>query len=307
MMSSPFQRYQVARFFLPVAVYLGAVSLWATSSLPLLPVQRGQNLKPESLERRDPGVNGVDPTSIETGAKLFVGSCSICHGIDGRGGARGPDLTQGLVVNRGTDDEVAQVIRKGVPGSSMAAFDFPDSQVQQLVAFIRSLSIKAAQLSLPGDLEAGRQVFFGKGRCYECHMIRGQGGLLGPELSNLGNERTLSEIRQSILQPGVVSDGKYKLVTVVTRSGEKITGVLRNRDNFSLQMADQHGRLRFFLTSELSRLETHEKSLMPNNYETLFRPEELQNLLAYLSRQTVAAAGQKEEGKMKKAQNANVR
>jgi cytochrome c oxidase cbb3-type subunit III len=306
-MSRPFQTYQVARFFFAVVVCLGALSLCATSPLPLLPVQREQNLKPESLERRDPGVNAVDPTSVETGAKLFVGSCSVCHGIDGRGGARGPDLTQGLVVNRGTDDEVAQVIRKGVPGSSMAAFDLPDSQVQQLVAFIRSLSIKAAQLSVPGDLEAGRQVFFGKGRCYECHMVRGQGGLVGPELSNLGNERTLSEIRQSILQPGVVSDRKYKAVTVVTRSGEKITGVLRNRDNFSLQMVDQHGRLRFFLTRELSKIDAHEKSLMPDNYGTLLRPEELQNLLVYLSRQTVAAAGQKEEGKMKKAQNANVR
>jgi cytochrome c oxidase cbb3-type subunit III len=252
--------------------------------------QAGQELpiRPES----------IDPVSIEAGKKLFAGSCSVCHGLDGRGGARGPDLTQGLVVNRGTDDEVAQVIRKGVPGSSMPAFDLPEAQVQQLVAFIRSLSIKAAQLSVAGDQNAGKEVFFGKGRCSECHMIRGLGGLLGPELSNIGGERTLAEIRQSILQPGASAERKYKPVTVVTGGGEKITGVLRNRDSFSLQMIDQLGRLRFFLTRELSQIETHEKSLMPDNYGTLLRSEELQNLLAYLSRQTVvAAAANKAKGK----------
>jgi len=230
-----------------------------------------------------------DPAMVEAGAKLFVGSCSVCHGIDGRGSARGPDLTQGLVVNRGTDDEVSQVIRNGVPGSSMPPSDFPQAEVRQIVAFIRSLSIKAAQLSVAGDLNAGRQVFFGKGRCSECHMIRGEGGLLGPELSNLGAERTLAEIRQSILQPGASAERKYKPLTVVTEAGEKITGVLRNRDNFSLQMIDQNGRLRFFLARDLRKVEAREKSLMPDNYETLLRSEELQDLLTYLSRQTVVA------------------
>jgi cytochrome c oxidase cbb3-type subunit III len=260
----------------------------------------GQIELPSQIRQR-PGVGpeSLDPASIEAGNKLFAGSCSVCHGIDGRGSARGPDLTQGMVVNRGTDDEVSQLIRKGVPGSSMAGFDLPEAQVRQLVAFIRSLSIKAAQLSVAGDQTAGRQVFLGKGRCSECHMVRGQGGLLGSELSNIGGERTLSEIRQSILQPGASAERKYKPVTVMTVGGEEITGLLRNRDSFSLQMIDQQDRLRFFLTPELREIKVHEKSLMPDNYGTLLQQEELQDLLAYLSRQTVVSGNTRGKDKSK--------
>ena len=274
------QLYSVRRRYVTILSVLVAVCC-------LVPALR----LPQAQQRRIGEAGSSDPSAIESGSKLFSGYCSVCHGIDGKGGARGPDLTQGLVVNRGTDDEVAQVIRKGVQGSSMPAFDLPVTQVQHLVAFIRSLSVKAAQLSVSGDVEAGRKVFFGKGRCFECHMVRGAGGLLGPELSNLGSERTLQEIRQSILQPGTAPDGKYRPVTVVTSGGDKVVGVLRNRDNFSLQMIDQKGRLRFFLDRELHKIETNQKSLMPENYGVLLTPEELQNLLAYLSRQTVVASG----------------
>ena len=82
--------------------------------------------------------------------------------------------------------------------------------------------------------------------------------------------------------------------------------VLRNRDDFSLQMIDEQGRLRFLLFSEMRRVTVHEKSFMPDNYESLLRPDQLQDLLAYLSRQTVAAPSQKEEGTMKKGPDVNL-
>jgi putative heme-binding domain-containing protein len=234
-------------------------------------------------------------TLIEAGSKLFMGSCSVCHGIDGKGSARGTDLTRGLVVTRGTDDEVSQVIRKGVPGSSMAAFDLPNLPIRQLVAFIRALSSTAAHVSVPGNQNLGRRIFSGKGHCAECHMIRGQGGLLGPDLSNIGGERTVSEIRESILKPSLSLPNKYRGVTVVTESGERINGTLRNRDSFSLQIMDREGQFRFFLTLELREIVLEEKSLMPDNIGSLLSAEELQNLLAFLSRQFVVGGKQIED------------
>jgi putative heme-binding domain-containing protein len=275
----------------------GILAVWCAQS-KLYPSMQAQ--------QRGNKAASYEPGLVEAGSKLFVGSCSVCHGIDGRGGARGPDLTQGLVVNRGSDDEVSRVIRQGVPGSSMAAFDLPDSQIQQLVAFIRSLSTKASQVSVPGNYDAGNQIFYGRAHCSECHMIRGQGGLLGPELSNIGNERTLSEIRQSILKPGSSPQRQFRRVTIELERGGQVTGVLRNRDDFSLQMIDEQGRLRFLLFSEMRQVTVHERSFMPDNYESLLRPDELQDLLAYLSRQTVAAASQKEEGTMKKGPDVNL-
>jgi cytochrome c oxidase cbb3-type subunit 3 len=228
------------------------------------------------------------PEEIEAGRKHFVESCAVCHGVDGRGSARGPNLTQGMIVSRGSDEEVAGVIRLGVANSAMPAFALPDREIKQLVAFIRSLGIKAAELVVAGDRDLGKQIFFGKGRCSDCHMIRGQGGLLGPDLSNVGGDRTLAEIRQSILSPGLSEGTPYKAVTVVTLKGQRIAGTLRNRDNFSLQMMDALGSLHFFLSAELREVLLQQKSAMPENYGKLLAETELQNLLAFLSRQTVA-------------------
>ena len=238
-------------------------------------------------QRRRQSAPSYPAEDIEAGSKHFVESCGVCHGVDGRGSARGPNLTQGMIVTRGSDEEVAGAIRLGVPNSAMPAFALPDGEIKQLVAFIRSLGIRAAQLVVPGDRDLGKQIFFGKGRCSGCHMIRGQGGLLGPDLSNEGGDRTLAEIKQSILNPGLSEGAKFKAVAVVTLNGEKIAGTLRNRDNFSLQMMDAQGNLHFFSSEELREVVLQEKSVMPEDYGKLLSEAELQNLLAFLSRQTV--------------------
>jgi len=240
------------------------------------------------LAQRRQAAQSYEPKEIEAGSRHFVESCAVCHGVDGRGSARGPGLTRGLVVNRGSDEEVAGVIRLGVPNSAMPPFALPDGEIKQLVAFIRSLRIRAAQLAVAGDRNLGKQLFFGKGGCSGCHMIRGQGGLLGPDLSNVGGDRTLAEIRQSLVSPGLSEGARYRGVTVITAKGEKIAGTLRNRDNFSLQMMDAQGNLHFFSSTELREVALQEKSVMPENYGKLLTETELQNLLAFLSRQTVA-------------------
>jgi cytochrome c oxidase cbb3-type subunit 3 len=239
-------------------------------------------------QRRRQSAASYSAEDIEAGSRHFVESCSVCHGVDGRGSARGPNLARGMIVSQGSDEEVGGAIRLGVPNSAMPAFALPDGEIKQLVAFIRSLGLRAAQLVVAGDRDLGKQLFFGKGRCSGCHMIRGQGGLLGPDLSNVGDDRTLAEIKRSILSPELSEGAKYKAVTVVTLKGERIAGTLRNRDNFSLQMMDAQGNLHFFLSEELREVVLQEKSVMPENYGKLLSEAELQNLLAFLSRQTVA-------------------
>jgi len=131
-------------------------------------------------------------------------------------------------------------------------------------------------------------------------MIRGRGGLLGPELSNIGGERTLSEIRESMLKPSATSPNKYRGVMVVTEGGERVDGTLLNRDNFSLQIMDREGKFRFFLISELREMVLQEKSLMPGDTGSLLSAEELQNLLAFLSRQSVVGENQIDDRKRRR-------
>src|SRR2546425_6278589 len=138
--------------------------------------------------------------SVEAGRELFAGACSACHGPNGEGG-HGPSLVNGWQVRRASDQELFYSIRRGVPGTDMPPSPLPDEKIWQVAAFVRSLSMPTIESGVKGDVSAGREIFFNKGRCAACHMIRGKGGFPGPDLSNIGVTRTLRQLRQALLEP----------------------------------------------------------------------------------------------------------
>ena len=60
-----------------------------------------------------------DPAEIKEGASLFRTDCSPCHGLNARGGGRGPDLTSGLWIHGASDAAIFQTINQGIPGTEM--------------------------------------------------------------------------------------------------------------------------------------------------------------------------------------------
>ena len=126
-----------------------------------------------------------NPTEVKEGASLFRANCSPCHGLNARGGGRGPDLTSGRWVHGSTDDAIFRTITQGVPGTEIPANSFEDSMTWAIVAYLRSLS-PLSEPSVAGDRAKGEQVFLGKGACSQCHMVSGRGGDLGPNLTRVG-------------------------------------------------------------------------------------------------------------------------
>ena len=69
------------------------------------------------------------------GAALFQRNCASCHNVEGRA----PSLTTGAFTHGGSEAQLAQTIRAGVPGTQMPAFaQLSPEAVDQLVAYIRS-------------------------------------------------------------------------------------------------------------------------------------------------------------------------
>jgi len=95
------------------------------------------------------------------------------------------------------------------------------------------------------------------------------------------------------VQPQIPSG--YQPVQVVTADGQKISGIAKNDNNFSLQLLDTHDRLQLFTRDELREVIYKKQSLMPSNYDKTFTPTELQDLLAFLSRQAIQGAERPEE------------
>jgi alcohol dehydrogenase (cytochrome c) len=225
---------------------------------------------------------------IEAGRRQFEARCAPCHGADGMGGERAPGVTGREGERLPSEQDLRDVIGKGIPDAGMPPFRLSDSEMDRIVAFVRSLSTPAIERAVPGDAARGREFFFGAGRCASCHIAEGRGSPNGPDLSTLGRRRTLAEIGQSLRDPGARRLPGYRVVRVALRDGSQIRGFAKNESNYDLQLQDLEGRLHLLLAGEIVRIDREEGPLMP---PVRASAEEMRNLLAYLSRLSEGSAG----------------
>ena len=221
--------------------------------------------------------------TLQRGKKEYQTRCAGCHGDDGTGGGRGPGIV-GIDSRFKTQEAIRGVIRGGLPDRGMPAFALSDDELDSIAAYVVTLKTPAAEATPArdapaGDAAAGARFFAGKGNCTSCHMVRGRGGILGPELSNIGRDRTLAQIEQALRNPGTRASS-YPAVTVRLRDGQTIRGIAKNESSFDLQLLGTDGKLHLLLKDQLADI-VREKSLMPRVQAT---PGEMRDLLAYLAR-----------------------
>jgi cytochrome c oxidase cbb3-type subunit 3 len=221
--------------------------------------------------------------SLAEGRQLFENRCAGCHGVDGRGGERGPDIAKDSKAQGHTDSVLTQIIHDGIPSAGMPAFRTLDAvSTKSLIGYVRFLQGKAENAALPGSPENGKQVFFGSARCSECHMAGGAGGFIAPDLSSYGRQRSPEEIRDAIIKPGQQPNPARGTVRIATRSGQTVTGVLRNEDNFSLQLQSLDGAFHLIVKSDVANLTRNSTSLMPSEYGSTLSARELDDLVSFL-------------------------
>jgi len=248
------------------------------------------------MECQSPNANPVagNPDAIKEGTSLFRSNCSPCHGLNARGGGRGPDLTTGRWIHGSSDDQIFHTIIGGVPGTDMPANDLPELEVWAIVAYLRTLA-PVVQASAAGDAAHGNKIFWEKLPCSRCHMVNGKGGTLGPELSRIGTSRSDAYLVESIREPNKDltryprdpnnSFGPtlvYDTVVIETTDGKSLRGVAKNEDTFSIQLLDIEQQLHLFQKKDLKSISHERKSLMPAYSEKILSPTDLQDLVAYL-------------------------
>ena len=176
------------------------------------------------------------------------------------------------------------------------AGQLPDTDISKVAAYIRGLRGTAIDAPAPGDVARGEQIFWGKGECGTCHVVKGKGGLVGPDLTNLAGTRKTASIVDALTKPlhKVFGDGgaipkilipnaTYQPVRVTRADGTVITGVLKNEDSYSLQVMGTDNQLHMFDRAKV-KVVYETRTLMPTDYDKRLAPDEFKNLLAYLTR-----------------------
>ena len=242
-------------------------------------------------------------TPAEQGKAVYDRHCTACHGPNGTAGERAPAIVisgaTGALRGERSEAQILDIVRNGIPGSGMPAWKgrLTEVEIAALGAYVHALRGTALDNPWPGDPAHGQQVFWGKGGCASCHMIGGRGGVVGPDLSNIAAQRKAAAIQDALtkVEHRVFGDGgvhlpaiapmDYQPVTVVTRDGKTIEGVMRNRDHWSVQMVDMSGVLHSFDRATLRSVAIRRGSVMPSNYDRQLSPEEFTDLMAFLTRQ----------------------
>ncbi len=221
------------------------------------------------------------PGDVADGQQLFLANCSACHGPEGDA-IPGVDLGHGKFRRASSDQDLMNIILKGIPGTGMPPNNFTNFQASTIVAYLRDLGESSSRAALPaGDPAQGKAIFEGKGGCSACHRVKGNGARLGPELTDIGSLRRAVELERSILDPDAEVLPQNRFFRVVTKDGTTITGRLLNQDAFTVQLFDANERMLSFAKSDLKEYAFVLKSAMPS-YQGKFSPKELADLVSYL-------------------------
>jgi cytochrome c oxidase cbb3-type subunit 3 len=230
------------------------------------------------MPKENPNATAAD---LKNGQQLFMAQCARCHGPKGEGG-RGTVLTQPRLPHAPDDQALFLVIRDGIKGTEMpGGYALDTREAWQLTAYVRSLG-RMPHEAVPGDPKRGQELYQAKGHCSQCHIISGQGGSLGPELTEIGSRRNAAHLRAVILDPGSALPEGFLEVRVVTKDGRRISGVRLNEDIFSIQIRDLNGGVHSFFKEDLKELQKDTgKSPMPS-FRGTFSASEVNDLVAYL-------------------------
>jgi putative heme-binding domain-containing protein len=216
---------------------------------------------------------------IQVGSRLYTGQCAPCHGTTG-------DTVQGINLRRGqfrrpmSDEDLRKTITTGISSAGMPPFAFAPAELDGVIAFIRAGFDVGGLAVKVGDPARGRPIFEGKGACGTCHRVAGKGPRSAPDLTDIGNLRTPSQLHRSITAPTTQMMPINRPVTLVTTDGKTIRGRRLNEDTYTVQLIDDQENLLSFVKTDIENMQLGKTSPMPA--ATNLTGEEVSDLIAYL-------------------------
>lgn len=247
---------------------------------------------PSAASRNQQSGGPIPEGDAAKGREAFVNNCAVCHGVDATGG-EGPNIQQAPAMLG--EAAVRNIIMRGVPGTEMPSFFMMlnPTEVSDILSYLHQLASTATAGTVTGDLTRG-EALFKSGGCSGCHMIDGQGGDLGPDLSHIGSMRGPSYLDKKLQNPGADlpttgAEGdrgkwtRYLMFRAVTKTGHVVEGMRTGEDSFTIVLIDRQGNFHSFYKPNLKSLDKEPgKSLMPS-YKRILSPAQLNDLVAYLS------------------------
>ena len=134
-----------------------------------------------------------------------------------------------------------------------------------------------------GDRQAGRRYFMtnSTGQCVRCHAVGGQGGEVGPSLTNIGKMLTRDQLLQALIEPSVRLAPGYGSVALTLADGQTISGVLMQESDRELVLKTTEAEPLKVAVSRITKRENIPSSMPPMGY--LLSKREIRDVVEYLT------------------------
>ncbi|HEV3122937.1 MAG TPA: heme-binding domain-containing protein [Isosphaeraceae bacterium] len=145
----------------------------------------------------------------------------------------------------------------------------------------------SAAAELPADLDGGdpvrgEAVFkSSEARCSACHKVRGQGGTVGPDLSDL-RRSDLASVYRDIREPSALIHPDYASYVVALRDGQVVTGIVRAQGADAIRVTDTDAKERTIPRAEIEELRPTHSSIMPEGLVGALGEGKMRDLIAFL-------------------------
>jgi putative heme-binding domain-containing protein len=161
-----------------------------------------------------------------------------------------------------------------LPKSASPAKAAPQPEIDALIK-----SRTATFASSKPDPGQGGMVF--KTHCAACHQIKGQGGLIGPQLDGIGS-RGAERLIEDILDPNRNVDTHFRLHSLKLRDGSTATGFIRGEVGQTTLLVDAAGNEQRIAKGDIAENAELAQSLMPPAFGQLIEPAAFNHLLGWL-------------------------
>jgi putative heme-binding domain-containing protein len=144
-------------------------------------------------------------------------------------------------------------------------------------------ALRQAAMNTSGDLKRGKAIYLSAaGQCAICHKVHGQGGDLGPDLSQIGGKFDRTHLIESILDPSAEIPQGYHAAIILTTDGRVLTGIVKSESSTAITLLDAEGKSITIPLGDIESRKVSKVSLMPTGLADGMTPAEFTDLIAYL-------------------------
>lgn len=133
-----------------------------------------------------------------------------------------------------------------------------------------------------GDWERGKKVFFGEQvGCFKCHQVAGEGGHIGPDLSNL-LYRDYASVYKDVTQPSAAINPDHIAYNIQLKDGEVATGVILQNNPDNVVLGQVTGQSLTIEKSKIVAMKASSVSLMPEGLLQGLTSQQQKDLFTFL-------------------------